>query len=498
MKLFRSRRQNQGYVLTLTAGLGLAMLMMGLTAAMYVQTDRSIAQRRQQNGTSLSVAEGAVDRVLTQLSRRDNSLLLSRPYDPINPKTGRQYLGSDGIPNSGDEGAAARDRWTNHDPTAEPCFVQAGATRPNIALSGTIGSDSSYRLLAYRYHPEKQQGSLLVEGRFQNETISAVLVTITVKPDLTNFPGVMAMNPKHGEPEDPYWDNGIVGLRNRVVLGSYGNIYYDPEHAPNPSLNGISRPGDANRANYLDSMFANPAQDGGSGQPSQVSGNIFACRLTAVPYNTLPPVTPSIGKITNNRTLTGTAGTRTVYWIDGINLKEDETLTVDTTAGPVSLYMNNNNMNNNNPITLKDNAQIRNIRTDGRPARVGDLRIVLLGNNLVQLKGHSCISQAFLWVPIDELRLETTGPGCSSGRNTNFEGVVWAEAVLSSKIAASHRNIEYLGYPGMTYDTTVTGNNNSGIYVPDDLSSMDDLLAYVDLPVRYWIMGVVRWQQVRL
>jgi hypothetical protein len=493
MKVFRSRRKNQGYVLTLTAGLGLAMLMMGLTAAMYVQTDRSIAQQRQQNGASLSVAEGAVDRVLAQLSRRDNSLLLSRPYDPINPKTGRQYLGSDGIPNSGDEGTTARDRWTNHDPTAEPCFVQAGATRPNIALSGDIGNDNSYRLLAYRYHPEKQQGSLLVEGRFQNETISAVLVTITVKPDLSNFPGVMAMNPKYGHPDDPYADTGIVGLRSRVVLGAYGNVYYDPEHAPNPSLNGISRPGDANRTNYLDSMFANPVQDGGSGQPTQVSGNIFACRLTVLPYNTLPPSTPSIGQITNNRTLMGTAGTRTVYWIDGINLDENETLTVDTTAGPVSLYMNNNN-----PITLEDNAQIRNIRTDGRPARVGDLRMVLLADNMVRLMGNSCISQAFLWIPIDELRLETTGPGCSSGRNTNFEGVVWAEAVLSSKRAASHRNIEYLGYQGMTYDTTVTGNNNSGIYVPDDLSSLDDMLAYVDLPVRYWIMGVARWQQVRL
>jgi hypothetical protein len=116
----------------------------------------------------------------------------------------------------------------------------------------------------------------------------------------------------------------------------------------------------------------------------------------------------------------------------------------------------------------------------------------------VRLMGQSCIRQAFLWNPIDELRLETTGSGCQSGRNTNFEGVVWAEAVLSSKNSPANRNVTYLGFTGMSYDTTVTGTNNSGIYVPDDLSSLDDMLAYVDLPVRYWIMGVVRWQQVRL
>jgi hypothetical protein len=498
MKLFRSRRQNQGYVLTLTAGLGLAMLMMGLTAAMYVQTDRSISQQRQQNGASLSVAEGAVDRVLAQLSRRDNSLLLSRPYDPINPKTGRQYLGSDGIPNSGDEGTTARDQWTNHDPTAEPCFVQAGATRPNIALTGTIGSDNSYRLVAYRYHPEKQQGSLLVEGRFRNETVSAVLVTITVKPDLTNFPGVMAMNPHHGTSLDPNWDTGVVALRNRVVLGHYANIYYEPDSSPNPSLNGISRLNDANRTGYLNSLFADPSLDGGSGQPSQVNGHIFACRLTVLPNNTQPSATPSLGIIATNRTLTGAAGTRTVYWVDRINLQATEALTVDTTAGPVDIYMNGNW--DVNLVTLENDAQIRNVRTDGRSPRVGDLRIVILQNGTVRLKDRSCISQAFLWMPHDELQIETTAPGCSSGRNTSFEGVIWAEAVLSSKNHVSNRNINFLNGSGSgsSYEINVTGSNTSGIYVPDDLSSLDDMLAYVDLPVRYWIIGVVRWQQVRL
>jgi hypothetical protein len=480
----------------LTVGLGMAMLILGLTAALFVQTDQSISRQRQQNGASLAVAEGAADRIMAQLSRRDNSLLLSRNYDPLNPQTGRRYLGGDGIPDSGDEGTTPTDEWTNHDPSAEPCFVQAGVGRPTISLSGTIGSDGAYRLLAYRYHPERQQGTFLIQGRFKTQTVSTVLLTVTVKPDRTNFPGVMAMNPHYGTPKDALWDTGVIGLRNRVILGSYANIYYVPDHSPVTSLTGISRPTDANRADYLGAVFATPSQDGGSGQPTQVNGNIFACRLTVLPYNTLPAQTPSIGTITTNRTLTGTAGTRTVYWVDQIILDGNETLAVDTTAGPVAIYINRDW--NDNAISLAGDAQIRNIRTDGQPPRVGDLRIVILQNSSVQLGDRSCIRQAFLWMPMDEFLLETTGPGCASGRNANFEGVIWAQAILSSKNAAANRNIRYLGLTGMSYDTTVTGTNNSGIYVPDDLSSLDDMLAYVDLPVRYWIMGVVRWQQVRL
>jgi hypothetical protein len=498
MRLRRSQHSNKGYVLPMTVALGMAMLILGLTAAMFIQTDRSIARQRQQNGMSLSVAEGATDRVMLELSRRDNSLLLSRPYDPINPNTGRNYLGWDGVLNSGDEGTNPIDRWTNHDPSGEPCFVQAGATRPSITLAGTIGSQGSYRLLAYRYHPEKQQGTLLVEGRFKTQTVSTVLITVSVKPDLNNFPGVMAMNNHYGTSEDPLWDTGVVGLRNRVVLGSYANVYYVPDHSPVTSLTGISQPNNGNRSAYLNALFANPAQDGASGQPTQVNGNIFACRLTVLPYNTQPPATPSIGTIATSRTLAGATGTKTVYWVDQINLAGTETLNVDTTAGPVSIYINRDW--NGNAITLKDDAQIRNVRTDNQPPRVGDLRIVILQNSAVQLLDRACIRQAFLWIPTDEFQLETTSPGCATGRNTNFEGVVWAQAILSSKNQTTNRNINYLNNQGSgtSYETNITGANNSGIYVPDDLSSLDDMLAYVDLPVRYWIAGVVRWQQVRL
>jgi hypothetical protein len=139
-----------------------------------------------------------------------------------------------------------------------------------------------------------------------------------------------------------------------------------------------------------------------------------------------------------------------------------------------------------------------NVRSDGKPARVGDLRILTEGQNLITLKDRSCIQTAFIWSTNDELRLLTSGAGCPSGRNTNFEGVAWMEAVLSSKNAASNRDICYLKFCGMPYDATITPGATSGIYVPEDVSSLTDVLRYANIPVRYRVIGITSWQQIRL
>jgi hypothetical protein len=117
---------HQGYVLPLVTVLGIAVMIMGLTAAMVVQTDRTTSVSRRQTGISLAMAEGAADRLMLELSRRNNSILLSRNYDPINPRTGQTYLGPDGTPNSGDESAVALNEWTGYDPSTSPCYQQAG------------------------------------------------------------------------------------------------------------------------------------------------------------------------------------------------------------------------------------------------------------------------------------------------------------------------------------------------------------------------------------
>jgi hypothetical protein len=190
----------------------------------------------------------------------------------------------------------------------------------------------------------------------------------------------------------------------------------------------------------------------------------------------------------------------TRYKVDRIDLANSEILTVDTTGGPVEIELVDNGNTGNNPdysITLHDTAQILNIRMDKQPPRVGDLRIILRGNSQTNLYDKTCIQDAFFYSPGDELRILTSGAGCPSGNNTNFEGVVWAQAILSSKNASGNRDVSYLGAnTGNQYDTTITPGANSGIEVPDDVSSLSDLLETVDWPVRYRYEIIQNWQRL--
>ena len=88
-------------------------------------------------------------------------------------------------------------------------------------------------------------------------------------------------------------------------------------------------------------------------------------------------------------------------------------------------------------------------------------------------------------------------------KNTNFEGVAWVEAIISSKNDASNRDTKYLYELGVSrslYDDNeaVTPSTTSGIAVPDDVSSLSDLLQYAELPVTYRYKAVKNWQTVSL
>jgi hypothetical protein len=419
-------------------------------------------------------------------------VLLIRNYDPVDTNTGKNYLGADGIPKNGDESGTALDQWTGYDPSSAPCFQQAGRGTPSIALSGAIGPNETYTIKAYRYDKSKKLGTLLVEGNYKGQT-SLVTVTFSIEPRLDDFPGLLAFDVDSSN----VWDTGVVALRGRQILGRKGNIYYYPSHSPSPTLIGFAPPGDPNRASYLSALWSSTSQDGASGDT--VGGKIFACSLTPnLPAGTLGT---NIGTINTSKTLSGSGGTvPTRYQVDTIDLEKNEVLTVNTTGGPVYIDITDKGNAGNNPdlaITLRNSAQILNIRTDGQPPQVGDLRIMLRGNSQTNLHNTTCIQNAFLFSLSDELRMLTSGAGCPGGNNTNFEGVVWAQAMLSSKNAPSNRPVSFLGgNTGDQYDTTITLGATSGIAVPDDVSSLSDLLEYIDWPAQYRYGTIKNWQRV--
>jgi hypothetical protein len=474
----------RGFALPLAMGMGLVMIALATTATLVAQNDRKTSAARRETAGTLLVTENGIARILANLKPANNGILLGRNYDPINPKTGENYLGPDGIPNTDDETNTAVDEWTNYNP---PCLQTMGWGAPNLNLTATLGPDNSYRLLAYRYDENQEIGSLLVEGTYKGKT-SAVMVAIGIEPVLDNFPGVLAINPN--PPGDP-WEAGAVVLRNRKVLGANGNIYYPPEHSADPSITGYAAPGNADRSKHLNAIFASSALDGTIGDP--VEGKLFACRLR--PMLPVVPQGADLGVIDTSRTLSGAVGGITHVRVDRINLDGNETLTVDTTAGPVYLYFKPSYANWW-AITLRNTAKILNIRTDGQQPRVGDFRIITQGQDMFTLYDQTCIQNAFIYSLRDELRFLTSGSGCPGGKNTNFEGVVWAEAVLSSKNNASNRDAEYLDFSGQPYDTTVTPGTQAGIAVPDEISSLADLLKFIDLPIRYRFGAVKTWKRV--
>ena len=494
----------QGFALVMALVLGLMMTSMAVASVFVAQSDRMNAVQRKTTGSGLFIAEGGAAGLLAQFQKRNNSLLLVRNYDAINPKTNTTYLGPDGVPNSGDEETAAVDEWAGYNPSAQPCFQTMGVGAPNIQMSGQIGAGGSYTLKAYRYDPAKKVGTLFVEGSDQGQS-SYLTLRISVKPDLEEFPGILTTNAM-----------GRPALRGRQALGSTANVYYPPASSADSSLTGVSAPGDAARPSYLQAIWSAPL-DGANGD--NVEGKIFACKLnptlsTAPQGDNLgaigtPPTNGGIGGllglillpltlVTNllfgPSTPTGTTVTFTTagphyYQADSIDLTSlQQSLKFDTTTGPVYLYVKG-------PINLSGNAQILNYRTDGKPPRVGDLRIIVVGNYEVTLRDTSCIQGAFMYNPSDELNLFTSAKGCPGGRNTNFEGVIWMEAILSSKNSATNRDVPFYT---PTHNQTIVPNATSGIAVPSDVSSLADLIPSIDWPVRYRIENIDAWQRVRL
>ncbi len=466
-----------GFALPMAIALGMAMLAIASLSLFVAQGDRNKAVQRQSSGSSFMVSDSAIARALLQLSKPNNSMLLVRNYDSINPATGKTYLGADGIPKNGDETGTAVDEWTGYNPSGSPCAQQLGLTAPNVAFTGTVGTNETYTIRAYRYDKQRHLGTLLVEGTYQGQS-SLVAITLTIEPILDDFPGVFVKST--GGTVD-----GKLALRNRSILGSIGNVYYSPSSSADPSLTGISAPGDSTRSSYLNAIWSGPS-DGASGD--SVEGKLFACRLT--PNVPVTPQGTNLGVITTSLTLSGSSSGITHYQIQSINLTNNQTLTVDTTAGPVYIYLSGHT----NSLILRNTAKILNTRTDGQPPRVGDLRIMSLGDDGIHLFEQSCIQSAFVYLPMDQLELYTTGSGCPGGQNTNFEGVAWVEEVLFSKNAVSNRDV-VLSWQNVQ-NTTVIPNATSGIAVPDDVSSLSDLLEYVDWPTRYRYKTIQNWQRV--
>jgi hypothetical protein len=478
---------HKGFALPLAMGLGLVMMALATTATIVAQSDRKMSVSRRQVNSSTVVTEGGIARLLVKLRDPRNAVLLSRDYDPINPNTNENYLGADGILNSNDEKKVAVDEWSTVPTISHACATAAGINRPPQpeelstfagVLDNTPGQPQrTYRLKAYRYNPVEQMGSLLVEGVEDNVT-SNVLVRFSVVPDAKDFPGILVSQ--------------TLYLQGRSIsAGSNGNVYFNyddndgDEFTNAPVLRGKASPSDSYRSQFLDAIFSG-AKDSLSRDP--VTGNLVACPVTIKSAIDKQPAGTKVKNLKDIDDIIAAPGINS-YVINKGEMKGNDVLTVDTTKGKVYLYIQG-------AIALKNNAKIINIRTDGKPPRVGDLRIISFKDSSdkgdrIALFDNACIQNAFIFNSTSDLQIQTTSNGCPGGRGS-IEGVAWVEDLLSSRSASGSRKD-----PDKDGDLQTKPGQTSGFFVPSDISGLEDVLEELQWPIQYKFGEIKSWQRVR-
>jgi hypothetical protein len=481
--------RQRGFALPLAMGLGLVMIALATTATIVAQSDRKTSASRRQTSSSTFVTEGGIARLLVKLRDPRNAVLLSRSYDPINPSTNRNYLGADGILNSNDETAVAINEWSTVSTATHTCATAAGINRPPQpdALNTFFGSldnppnalsPRTYSLKAYRYNAIEQMGSLLVEG-VEGNTTSHILVRFSIIPDARDFPGILVSQ--------------TLYLQGRSISsGNNGNVYFNyddndgDEFINSPVLRGKVSRSDSNRSQFLDAIFAG-AKDGLGSDP--VSGNLVACPVT---FSSVIDDQPAGTKFKNLKDIDDIVAAPGIngYVINKGEMKGNDILTVDTTKGKVYLYIQGQ-------IVLKNNAKIINIRTDGKPPRVGDLRIISFKDSKdkadrIALFDNACIQNAFIFNSTSDLQIQTTGNGCPGGRGS-VEGVAWVEDLLSSRNSSGSRKD-----PDKDGDLQTKAGTTSGFVIPSDITGLEDMLEELRWPIQYKFGEIKSWQRVRL
>jgi hypothetical protein len=460
-----------GFALPVALALGLVVLAFAGTSILVAQGDRTTAWQRRESGSSFAAVEGGVARTLAQMHLPKNAVLLTRNYDP-NTNGGKNYLGPDGVPNTGDETTTNVNEWASYSPNAASSCGGTSLAAPNITYSGTIGTAGNYTLKAYRYNSTQQTGTFLIEGS-QGGAKSYLAIALTIVPVNLDFPGILT-------PETAY-------IQGRRISGSNANIYFNPDapYSGNSGLTGSAGRSDASRAQYLSAIWSGTT-DGFNSDP--VDGKLVACRAALTLPDTPPSGTIDKGNLKNSSlNLASTGSGITSYQIGELVMTGNDALMVDTTAGPVYLYVTRK-------FHMYDASKILNVRSDGQTPRVGDLRIFAIGGDGYEIGmfGTSCIQKAFIYNKNSDLQIQTTGSGCSSG--ASVEGVVWVEDLLSSRTKSPTR-ID----PDGDGDITATPNATSGIIVPDDASnSLSDILSSVGVTPQYRFGKIKNWQRIRL
>jgi hypothetical protein len=400
----------KGFALPLAMGLGLVMIALATTATIVAQSDRNSSQARVARGANLITTEAGVARILTQLSKPENSPLLTQNYDPVDPATGKTFLGQDGIVNSGDETTVATNEWASSTTSSSCGGTTTSSTAPSISYSGTVSSDATYTLQSYRYDPVKKQGHLLVVGK-QGTEKSALKLTLSIEAKSTTVvPGLWIQ------------DNGKSkisgGQLQTNILDSTCSDKYSSKNVADLKTAQVPIPPGSTPVTYIE-QAGKPFPDlpiAGSVAPTAGTGTYSLSQIT----NSTGSL-PRSGDTPHNGVLTYHVGNK-----DSIKLSGGGDLTVGTGNETIVLYLDGGmDFSGGSSIQLTPGTKLiiyargdLTLSGGSNNGSSADLQIYNYTNGKITLSGGSTM-KVFLFAPTSVVTLSST---------SRVEGTIWSEA----------------------------------------------------------------------
>jgi len=278
------------------------------------------------------------------------------------------------------------EQWNSPPSSAPPCLSTIAASMPT---SGDIGA-GTYEVFDYKYDEASKTGILKVDGRLDSSS-----TRIEVKVDITQaslqgtpFPGTYAQTG--------------ADLGNADILGSGGtssaNVVCAECSVPSGECT-ASGPTQAGKESAVGLL-----------EQGQVEGEIFTKSVDMPPVPTAPSGSSDLGNVNSEQTIT--AGNHTV---GSITLNGNETLTIDSSGGPVNLYISGD-INISGNASIEHGGGAHDFRIYGKPDD-GDGET----DQTFTISGGSSAVNTFIYAP--DATVEING-GAST---PDLRGAVWAK-----------------------------------------------------------------------
>jgi hypothetical protein len=206
-------------------------------------SDRSIASGQEAAARSTVLSEAGIANRLAELNHLPNHLLLRKTYDPLDPATGRNFLGTYGLPEGEGDSSREVNEWSDT-PVTNGCPTDMIEKLTQEADLGA-GQAGRYQIRAYRYvDPDRavtgdELAAVIVEGT-EGTAAARIQVDVPIAKEAidSTFPGLYARKSLR-------LGNGFQLLREsdpEITTGNNANVICQDCELPRSTCEDVETP----------------------------------------------------------------------------------------------------------------------------------------------------------------------------------------------------------------------------------------------------------------